>query len=667
MSNIFGIFNRTNKAVDSSSFHGMKESISYWCADDSGEWIDHVIALGHKMLWNTPESKYEHMPLVKDTLVLTMDARIDNREDLLKKLELPDRPLEQIGDSEFILAAYQKWGEECSKHLLGDFAFAIWDMKKQILFCSRDHIGIKPFYYYLDDEKFIFCSDIRGLLAHINIPHTINDEAVAIFLRIGELWHPTMTFFNAIQKLPPATTMTITSSKISQNTYWRAEESPKIRFNSVDEYVKALQALIKDAVHKRVRSPEPIVSHLSGGLDSSTIAVLAARHLKTQNRELHAFNWGHSPKESEDSTLNEWKNSLEIANIEKIHHSYIELNVENLTQIWTNHDIALNGTTDLWYEDLVRDEATKINAKTILSGWGGDEFITYNGRAATTELLYRGHIFDACKSIYQKHKSSPHKWRSILSSFYYRLILPFLPEKLYIYLPKVPYYKAYDYLLRYINSDFLKRSKLQTQSFHGVSLKSCRIDQLDRFYQGHLQHRIESWASSSWRQKIEYVYPLLDKRIVEFSLGIPAELYANDNIGRLLYRQAVNNILPDHIRWTKNLKIETNRILHFRLTKKEVLIKLLEELENQQEIDNPYIDINRLIEEKKKLNTNYEDPPSEEEVFIINGLDKAILVLMSSYLTRSHFHKLEHKIQNNHKLTNDSLKLGRIRAKYKFI
>jgi asparagine synthase (glutamine-hydrolysing) len=666
MSNVYGIFNHNNTSVELVTFHAMKEAISYWHADDSGEYNERAIALGHKMLWNIPESKYEHLPLEKDALVLTMDARIDNREELLKELELPHRPLIEIGDSEFILAAYQKWGEECPKHLLGDFAFAIWDIKKQLLFCARDHIGIKPFYYYLDDEKFIFCSDIRGLLAHIDIPQTINDEAMAIFLRIGELWHPTMTFFSAIQKLPPATTMSIASSKISQNIYWKAEASPKIRFNSLDEYVEVLRALIEDAVHKRVRSTDPIVSHLSGGLDSSTIAVLAARHLRAKNRELYAYSWSHSPKEGEDSTVHEWANSIEIANLEKIQHSYIELNVENLTHILSNHDITINGTSDLWYEDIVRDEAIKIGARTILSGWGGDEFITYSGSAATTELLYQGHIFNAFKIIYQRHKNSPRKWRSIMANFYHQLFLPFLPENLYRFLPKVPRFTSYNYLLHYIKSDFLKRANLQTQSFHAVSLKSCRIDQLDRLHQGHLQNRIESWASSSRGQKIEYVYPLLDKRIVEFSLGIPSELYNNGNIGRLLYRHAVNGILPDHIRWINNLKIETNRISHLRLTEKVVLTKLLEKLQMQKQIDNPYIEINKLFEDIKKLNINSENTLTEEEIFILNGLDKAILMLMSSYLTRSEHPELEHKMQNNSKLINYSLQLGRIRAKYKF-
>lgn len=138
MSGIFGIFNRNGNAVDKQIVETMLEATSYWEPDESGTWINGPVVLGHTMLWNTPESKYEHLPLEKDVLVLTMDARIDNREELARDLELPNRPLEEVGDSEFILAAYVKWGEACPKYLVGDFAFAIWDEKKTAtVLCSR--------------------------------------------------------------------------------------------------------------------------------------------------------------------------------------------------------------------------------------------------------------------------------------------------------------------------------------------------------------------------------------------------------------------------------------------------------------------------------------------------------------------------------------------------
>lgn len=203
MSGFFGIFNRNGKPVEEEIVDNMLEAMSYWDPDEKAVRMDGPVALGHAMLWNTPESKYEHLPLKQDAYILTMDARIDNREELAKEIELPDRPMGEIGDSEFILGAYKKWGEECPKHLLGDFAFSIWDTKKEQLFCVRDHVGIKSLYYYLDENKFIFSNDIRSIIEYPDIDTKYNDDAMALYIMTCDVLHSEWTFYQNIIKLPP--------------------------------------------------------------------------------------------------------------------------------------------------------------------------------------------------------------------------------------------------------------------------------------------------------------------------------------------------------------------------------------------------------------------------------------------------------------------------------
>ena len=204
MSGIFGLFNRNSNTIEKDILQRMLNVMSYWGPDEYGTWTDESITIGHTMLWNTPESKYEHLPLYNEAYVLAMDARIDNRQELLKELDLPDRPVSQMGDSEFILAAYEKWGENCSKYLLGDFAFVIWDRKKKQLFCSRDHIGVKQFYYYLDNEMFIFSNDIKSLMTFELFPKVINDKAIVNQIVYSHLQSDLYTFYKNVYKLPPA-------------------------------------------------------------------------------------------------------------------------------------------------------------------------------------------------------------------------------------------------------------------------------------------------------------------------------------------------------------------------------------------------------------------------------------------------------------------------------
>ena len=298
MSVVFGIFNRNKKSVGESTVQVMNNALSYWEADDKGNWSEGSVFLGHRMLWNAPESKQEHLPHTispdNQTLVITIDARLDNRETLAEQLEMRDIPLGKITDSDLILAAYQKWGEACPKYLLGDFVFVIWDAAKEQLFCARDHMGIKPFYYHLSDDLFVFSNDIRGVIAHPQISEKYNERAISMFMAaFPGFFDKKDTFFNEIQKLPAAASLTISKEDVSESIYWSVDDIPKVQYDTYEEYVEKLRDLLADAVHARLRTVYPAASHLSGGLDSSTVAVLAARELekptKAAARELTCF------------------------------------------------------------------------------------------------------------------------------------------------------------------------------------------------------------------------------------------------------------------------------------------------------------------------------------------------------------------------------------------
>ncbi|GAH07934.1 unnamed protein product, partial [marine sediment metagenome] len=153
---------------------------------------------------------HEQLPLVnaRGDIVITADARIDNRVELIDILGLGGRYHSQIGDSELILAAYEKWGEECPARLLGDFAFAIWDGRRQILFCARDHFGVKPFcYYHRHGRVFVFASQVKALLTMRQVPHQINEGRIADYL-VGDLEgiDKTSTYYQEVYKHPPAHT-----------------------------------------------------------------------------------------------------------------------------------------------------------------------------------------------------------------------------------------------------------------------------------------------------------------------------------------------------------------------------------------------------------------------------------------------------------------------------
>ncbi|MDM5263035.1 asparagine synthase-related protein [Sulfurovum sp. XTW-4] len=557
MSGIFGIFNRNGRSVDKKIVDTMLEAMSYWKPDERGTWVDGPVALGHTMLWNTPESKLEHLPNRKKSQIITMDARLDNREELAEKLEMTDSPIDQITDSDFILSAYEKWGEACPKYLLGDFAFAIWDEKKQQMFCARDHIGIKPFYYYVDDNKFIFSNEIKVILSHFDIKKVLNDDAMAHYLKFGLLSDLDMTFYKNIYKLHAATSITIMVDENKEDTYWKAEECPKIHYNSLDEYIDRAKELLEMAVNVRVRSIYPIASHLSGGIDSSSIAVLAARQLGKNGYKLTGFNWTPVLNEDTDMDYFEWGNSKKIASLEHIEHQAIDLSEEDIFELYQTVDITQGDSIAFWYEHQIQKYVNKKNIRVILSGTGGDEFISNNSYGYIAGFFWRGEFKRAYNALRVEGLRSRYPVLGFIKRFYQEVILPSMPDWLYrIYSGS---YCRFNRILNYIKPSMKKSIKALGPNYKLLMSVGVRNNMLNALYDGLIQTRIESWNTSGVSHKIEYRYPLLDKRIVEFALGVPEEMFRQEGRSRFLFRQAIDGLLPDEMIWS-NTKYEPKRV-----------------------------------------------------------------------------------------------------------
>ena len=214
--------------------------------DGTGVWNNGSIGLGHRMLWTTPESLQEKLPLVSQTgdLVLTADARVDNRDELISRLGLTDHRSGEIADSQLILAAYEKWGEDCAEKLLGDFAFAIWDARRQEVFCARDPMGVKPFYYYHSGRIFVFASEIKAVLCLQDVPRKLNEVKVADFL-VPIFNDQINTYYQDVFRLPPAHSMTVSGGGVRTRSYWSLDPTRELHLGSDEEYVEAFRELLQ--------------------------------------------------------------------------------------------------------------------------------------------------------------------------------------------------------------------------------------------------------------------------------------------------------------------------------------------------------------------------------------------------------------------------------------
>ena len=187
MSGIVGIINTDGAPVDRGLLVRLTASLDYRGPDARAVWIDGHVGFGHTMLRTTDESVHERQPLSLDGSVwITADARVDGRAELRRELG-GERVagLDTVTDVELILHAYRRWDTDCVDHLLGDFAFAIWDGRKQRLFCARDHFGVKPFFYARVRNAFVFGNTLNCLRLHPGVSDTLNEVAIGDFLLFG--------------------------------------------------------------------------------------------------------------------------------------------------------------------------------------------------------------------------------------------------------------------------------------------------------------------------------------------------------------------------------------------------------------------------------------------------------------------------------------------------
>ena len=277
MSGIAGLWRLDGRPAAPGDADRLVARLAHRGPDDSGVWTDGSVALGHRLLHTTPESLGETQPLASRDghLVLTADARLDNREDLLATLG-PNPPPASASDAALILRAYESWGEECLGRLLGDFAFGVWDARRQALFCARDPLGVRPFYYHLGPRLFVFASEIRALFTQPEVPRRPNELKIADYL-VPCLDDRAATYFADVVSLPGGHCLTVGRPPAAPRAYWTLDPTREAALAGDAACAQAFREVFGEAVRARLRSAVPLGATLSGGLDSSSVIGTARR------------------------------------------------------------------------------------------------------------------------------------------------------------------------------------------------------------------------------------------------------------------------------------------------------------------------------------------------------------------------------------------------------
>ena len=617
MSGIVGIYYLNSQPVEPDKLGLMLDTIAHRGSDGANLWHEDNVGFGHRMLWTTPESLLEKLPWcdrATDT-VITADARIDNREELISLLGIKTS-VEKITDSNLILKAYHKWGIDCPQKLLGDFAFAIWDKREQRLFCARDPMGIKPFYYYQSSRVFAFASEIKALFCLPEVKQELNELRIAYqltgFLEDGEI-----TFYQDIYRLKAAHSLTVSDRGKQYRRYWALDPNRRIKLSSHQEYTEAFKELFTESVNCRLRSAFPIGSSLSGGLDSSSITCTARNLLAGSNKQLHTFSaiFPNLP-ESDLRRIDEryYMDAVKTAGRIQAHDIRADLLNPLLDWLWQEEEPIL--APNIYIHEGMYDCAKENGVRVFLDGVDGDTTVSHGWRYLT-HLTYTGNWYRLYKEITTTAKNLRISRKLIARKY---CLEPLTVE---------PYEEVKNRLFsRYnfgslIEPSFAKRVNL-SQHMRSLApqplITTARQEHLSGLNTGLYPYAMEITDKSTASKSIEARYPFFDRRLMEFCLAIPLEQKFRQGYPRAILRHAMAGILPPKVQWRVS-KARLGSNFHRNLV--QFQRPLIEDAICNQEKIKPYINMHNLNGKYQRYVVNSQPQPGDD----LNILNSTLLSL----------------------------------------
>ncbi|MFH2124844.1 MAG: asparagine synthase (glutamine-hydrolyzing) [Pseudomonadota bacterium] len=550
MGGIAGIIHFDKKPVDHILLEGMASTIAHRGPDGISCHISKHIGLCQLTSHVTPESPHEAYyasPFDKKYFIV-FHGRLDNRTDLYSYTE-QKRPLEKVPDSQLVLAAYKKSGAQCVEKLLGDFAFAIWDDNEQTLFCGRDHMGVKPFFYIHTGSFFAFASEIKGIFALPGTQKVINHEKIADFI-VCLTTENKSTFYKKIFKLPPAHCLTVRNSVVKIKKYWHLEPA-NLQIKNSQEYQEAFFDIFQEATRVRLRSSSPVGAYLSGGIDSAAIVCMAAGkldHLFPGKLNTFTGIFDQIPECDERPYFQP------ILDQYAIHPHYVhadELYPGKAFDSVMNYEDEPFFAPHFFMSWHLLHQIKKCGVKVLLDGHDGDAAVSY-GHGLLPQLAMQGKLI----RLYREFTIDPNSTVKRSSLGILRLYRDILARKLPFYL-----YKSHTH------AQFLKNLNFLTTAYRGESGIKNRMNTLlkelpepcqseEKYHKLNISQpfhplALEFLERSASRFGVEQRFPFFDIRLISFCLALPAEQKFKDGYNRSIVRQSLKSILPDTIRHRK--------------------------------------------------------------------------------------------------------------------
>lgn len=549
MSGIVGLINVGGAPVDRQLLQKMTEFMAYRGPDAQVTWIDGHVGLGHTMLRTTQESLHERQPFsLNGEVWITSDARLDGRTELTEKLRFEGCTIpHNVTDGELILHAYQVWRDDCIHHLIGDFCFALWDKRRKHLFCVRDQLGVKPFYYAQLAHFFIFSNTLDCVRFHPAVSDQLNDLAIGDFLLFGFNQDPTTTTFCDIQRLPPAHSLSWSNRKLRLNRYWTLPTNGRIRYKRASDYVDHFRGLLRTAVKDRLRT-DHVGVFMSGGLDSTAIAATAHELLSRECRsfELRAYTVVY------DRLIVDGERYYSdlVADALGIPAHYLVADDYTPCEGWNQRELHRPEPSDNPLLAMFADQLKQLAAhgRVALTGWDGDTVLNESARSYFGVLLkgcrFGRLVADMGQYVWSQRELPPVAFRTTLRRL--------LGKRSH----RGPAYPTW------FNQAFARRLGLPARweqiSTTPPPIHPLRPDAYRALTSTIWLYLFENYDAGVTRVPLEVRHPLVDLRLVNYLLSIPPVPWC---IRKELLRVAMRGVLPEPVRCRQKTPLAGDPVL----------------------------------------------------------------------------------------------------------
>jgi asparagine synthase (glutamine-hydrolysing) len=545
VSAIAGIWSFDGGVPASTACQTILQALKLYGPDDIAQFTGSSIALGRCLLRLLPEDQFDEQPLSAiGVTALVADVRLDNRRELGLELGRSSQQTAVMADSAMLLAAWQRWREQCVEHLSGAFSFAIWNQTEQHLFLARDHTGERPLVYASAPNCFAFASMPKGLHPLSFVGSELDEDYVARYLMVTNIAID-RTIFRRIQRLPPGHALSIYREKKKIWRYWQTDHLPELRLGSPEEYLDCFRERFDHAVGVRLRTSGRIGAHLSGGLDSAAVAATAARLLGEQGRELTCFTAVPRPdlKNTASTTHfgDEGPAAAEVAALySNVRHVLVESSATSFLDILdlnnNLYDHPCFGPSNEVWSNAIMTQAREQGITLLLNGSYGNSTMSYEGLPALSRWFRRGEWATLARIVWQIRSARSASRKSMLR----HAVWPSLP--FWMRCMTDPYMRNFTLDHSPLRPEIVERLGLRQDA---LTESSVRLDGREA-----LRTRLaycdpsDTSVAPQGGWQMDSRDPTYDRRVIEFCLTVPLEEFLRGGQLRSLARRAMVGRLP---------------------------------------------------------------------------------------------------------------------------